>query len=196
MNIKAKFAIEKNWATTQAERTYNFGCDAALPEANSAYWRGVTIAAPPELVFRWLCQLKAAPYSYDWIDNFGRTSPRQLTPGLEQLAVGQRVMTIFKLASFEPDREITIVAGRHSWYRHLTGAGAISYLVVPDTSNPEQPPQCRLVGKVVIQYPAGPIGWFNRLWLGWGDLLMMRRQLLNLKQLAERDANLARPHSG
>jgi hypothetical protein len=40
-------------------------------------------------------------------DNLGRRSPRELTPGLDQLQVGQRIMTIFHLASFEPDRHLS-----------------------------------------------------------------------------------------
>jgi hypothetical protein len=48
---------------------------------------------------------------------------------------------------------------------------------------------CRLVVKLVGRYPHGRVG---RLLLQptmpWLDLFMMRRQLLNLKQLAERDA--------
>jgi hypothetical protein len=48
---------------------------------------------------------------------------------------------------------------------------------------------CRLVVKLVGRYPHGAVG---RLLLQptmpWLDLFMMRRQLLNLKGLAERDA--------
>jgi hypothetical protein len=36
-----------------------------------------------------------------------------------------------------------------------------------------------------VKYPRGPIGWIERLALPWGDLIMMRRQLLNFKGLAE-----------
>ncbi|MCK7580455.1 MAG: hypothetical protein MZV65_35625 [Chromatiales bacterium] len=60
------------------------------------------------IVFRWLCQLRVAPYSYDWIDNLGRTSPGVLLPGLDALEAGQRFMTIFRLVAFAPGESITL----------------------------------------------------------------------------------------
>src|SRR5256885_7618584 len=82
-------------------------CDPLLADPDGVYHRAVDIDAPAALVFRWLCQLRAAPYSYDWIDNLGRRSPRQLIEGLDQLEVGQRFM-IFRLVSFEAGRSITL----------------------------------------------------------------------------------------
>ena len=65
-----------------------------------------------------------APYSYDLLDNGGRRSPQALTPGLEQLSVGQRMMRIFKLVGFEPGRSITVLSeGR------LFGRVAVTYRV-------------------------------------------------------------------
>jgi len=139
------------------------------------------VAAPARVLFRWLCQLRAAPYSYDWIDNFGRQSPPRLTPGLERLAVGQRVMTFFELVAFEPDRHLTLVA-RAPGFGAILGV-ALSYVVAPRGES-----SSRLVVKMLVRYPRGPLGWAMRGLLPWGDLVMMRKQMLTLKRLAEASA--------
>src|SRR5713101_8113421 len=102
-------SIAYTWGSTAEERTKSFPCDDHLPDAEEACFRAVDVLAPAPILFRWLCQLKVAPYSYDWIDNLGRRSPRTLTAGLEHLEVGQRVMTIFEVVSFERDRHLTVV---------------------------------------------------------------------------------------
>lgn len=166
------------WGSTAAERAQLFPCDAILPEGTAAsYFRAVTVNAPVAIVFRWLCQLRVAPYSYDWIDNWGRPSPPTLTPGLENLAVGQTVMTMFRLASFTPNAHLTIQAVLLQW---LFGQLAVSYCVRAESAT-----RTRLIVKLCVRYPPGPLGWLMRLGLPWGDWVMMRRQLLNLKSLAE-----------
>ena len=44
--------------------------------------------APAEAVWPWVAQVRLAPYSYDWIDNRGRRSPRKLA-GLPEPRVGE-----------------------------------------------------------------------------------------------------------
>jgi hypothetical protein len=171
-------SLIRTWGTTAAERTRPFPCDAVLRDADEAYHRGISVEAAPAVVFRWLCQLRAAPYSYDWIDNFGQRSPPRLVPGLDRLEVGQRVMTIFDLVSFEPGRHLTLRLRA----RTFPGAIAVSYTVVPEGAR-----SSRLLVKLAVRYPRGPLGWVLRRLLPAGDVVMMRRQLLNLKRLAEED---------
>lgn len=168
-----------NWGTTPGERTMTFPCDRFLPEAGGEYFRAVGVAAPASVVFRWLCQLKVAPYSYDLVDNFGRRSPRELTPGVERLARGQTVMTIFEIADFREDEHLTLtLVGPLA--NALFGRAAMSYVVLPVSED-----SCRLVAKLRVLYPGRPPGSWTRWFLPWGDLLTMRKQLLTLKHLAE-----------
>lgn len=156
-----------------------FPCDCLPGPFDGEYFRGVTVHAPSATVFRWLCQLRAAPYSYDWIDNYGRQSPRRLTPGLEKLEIGQSVMRIFNLIDFATDLQITCRIKPRTSPSRLFGNVVVSYLIVPGSDG-----DCRLLAKMRVSYPRGPMGRLMRVVLPLGDLVMMRRQLLNLKTLA------------
>ncbi|HKI03292.1 MAG TPA: hypothetical protein VKK31_15040 [Thermoanaerobaculia bacterium] len=168
------------WGVEPAETAIVFPCDRLDGGFEADYYRGVTVHALPATVFRWLCQLRAAPYSYDWVDNWGRRSPRNLIPGLENLAVGQTVMTIFDLVDFESESHLTIRIKPDSPAWRLFGDVAGSYLIVPGSGD-----GCRLLAKLRVRYPKGLKGHLMRAVLPSGDLVMMRRQLLNLKALAE-----------
>lgn len=160
--------IGARWGATDDEVTAPRPCDALAGADARQADRAISIDAPVGVVYRWLCQLRAAPYSYDLLDNFGHRSPRTLTPGLEELAPGQRVMTLFTIASFARDEHLTIHSGRHT---------AVTYAVRQEGTG------TRLAVRIRFALP---------LWLAQpivlGDLAMMRRQLLNLKALAEHDA--------
>jgi hypothetical protein len=173
-------SVSQTWGTEAHERELIYPCDRLIPQPEAALFRGVTINAPAEIVFRWLCQMRVAPYSYDWIDNGGRQSPRELTPGLDNLAVGQDVMRIFNLVDFESERQLTLRVKPRSTASRTFGDVAVSYVIVPSSST-----SCRLLVKLIATYPQGTKGSFMRAFLPWGDLVMMRRQLLNLKHLAE-----------
>ena len=173
-------SISQTWGTTAEERELSFGCDKLIRQPDQALWRGITINAAPKIVFRWLCQMRVAPYSYDWLDNGGRQSPRELTAGLDDLARGQTVMRIFDLVDFTKDQHLTIRLKPHRPSAKMFGDIAVSY-----TLTPISPESCRLVVKLAGKYPAGPWGKLMRVVLPWGELVMMRRQLLNFKRLAE-----------
>jgi hypothetical protein len=177
--------VAATWGTTASERMLPFPCDSLVKNAEASLYRGVTVQAPPARVYRWLCQLKAAPYSYDWIDNVGRRSPQHLLAGLEKLEIGQDVMGIFKLVGYEEGRQITLQVKPDTAAHRAFGDLAGTYLVLP-----RNPGACRLLVKLIVRYPPGWVGLLMSRFLPWGDLVMMRRQLRNIKRLAERSPPL------
>jgi hypothetical protein len=165
--------VAANWGATPGERAMAMPCDQLLVRSRVRVHRALSVHAPASIVFRWLCQLKFAPYSYDLIDNLGRTSPRELTAGTDRLEVGQRFMSIFSLASFAQDAHITLSSRRV----------AVSYLVGAGDG------PTRLVARVLFDPAGGRLAAaLAGQALALADLVMMRKQLLTLKDLAERDA--------
>ena len=166
-----------SWGATEDDLRRLLPCDEVFPDAEAVVHRAVDVAAPPDTVFRWLCQLRAAPYSYDLVDNLGRRSPRQLTPGLDRLVVGQPAMRIFRLASFTRPEQLTFE------HRGLFGRVVVTYAVTATSAG------SHLLMRLRWTPPSLPLprGLVRRAVVA-GDLVMARRQLLNLKRLAERDA--------
>src|SRR6185295_19523787 len=169
------------WGTTGAERAAVYPVDRTLPNADQWLFRGIDVAAPAALTFRWLCQLRVAPYSYDWLDNLGRQSQQELTPGLEDVEPGQQCMTMFRVVQVEPGESITVRAPRS-----VFGDVAATYQAVP-----RGPHRSRIVVKLGVRYPEGLYGEVLHDVLPAGDLVMMRKQLRTLASLAERDARAA-----
>ncbi|CAM3240259.1 hypothetical protein BST27_24590 [Mycobacterium intermedium] len=160
------------WGATPSERAAQLPCDRLLAHAGVQADRAISVKAPPAVLFSWLCQLRVAPYSYDLLDNFGRRSPRQRDPELVNLEVGQRFMTLFKLQSLVPDEQITL----------LSQSVVVTYMIRAENSG------SRLHVRVLF----GGSQLLGRA-LALGDLVMMRKQLLTLKALAEREADLPLP---
>lgn len=146
-----------------------YPCDDFLTAPTLQAWRGIHVQAPAEVVWPWVAQVRLAPYSYDWIDNLGHRSPRQLA-GLPEPQIGDRFTAV---AGRELGRIVSVDPGKQ-----LTGTilGAfMSYVLVP------QPPDAtRLLLKIVMRTTR-----WAAAGLSVGDLILARRQLLNFKQLAE-----------
>jgi hypothetical protein len=185
--------VGSSWGVDSNEQNLAYPCDRFIKHYDAMYYRGVTIHASPKTIFRWLCQLRVAPYSYDLIDNFGRRSPKSLTPGMDNLVIGQLIRNRFRLVDYEKNKHITVLLTHkqrsESRFDHdqlrLFGEIAISYLIIPH----KIPNSCRLLVKLIVQYPTGIIGRLMTVFLPWGDKIMMRKQLLNLMNLSEKNTS-------
>lgn len=161
--------IADRWGVSDQEVARRYACDDVVPDPALQLWRGVTVGVPRQQVWPWVRQLRLAPYSYDWVDNAGRRSPRELR----------------ELPDPRPGEAFTRVAGAVACGRvvsavaqeHLTAqimGVVMSYALVGEGAT------TRLLLKVVARRSH----WWDA-GLAVGDLVMARRQLLNLARLAE-----------
>lgn len=171
----------RNWGVLEQEKDLEFQCDQVLPDSNDVFYRAITIKAEAEIIFKWLCQMRVAPYSYDLVDNLGRRSPRKLTTELSDLEIGHKFMFIFELIHFIKNQELTIALPNRAFLSKFCGSCAITYLIHVDSSENLN----RLVVKFAMRYPTNIIGWLMRNLLPAGDFIMARKQLITFKKLAE-----------
>ncbi len=169
------------WGATPDEARRAYPADELVSGTPLRMTRAVAVHAPPTVTWRWLCQVAVAPYSYDWIDNLGRRSPRELTPGADTLELGQAMAIVFRLTSYDAPHQWTGVTGRGS---RVVGPVGLTYAAEPVAGRPER---SRIVARMTVG-ASGPLTRARGQALAWGDLVMMRKQLLTLKGLAERDA--------
>ncbi|MCB0908081.1 MAG: hypothetical protein KDB63_13290 [Nocardioidaceae bacterium] len=160
--------IADRWGVSDDETRRAYPCDALVPRPAWQAWRGVTVATTTDKVWPWVVQLRLAPYSYDWIDNLGRRSPRELR-SLPDPQVGDPY-------SASAGRPVgTVVAVESGVHLTATIMGAHMSYVLVDRGH-----DTRLLLKVAAARgrALGPL-------FALGDLVMARKQLLNLKRLAE-----------
>ena len=163
--------IGDRWGVRDDEVARRYGCDDVVRRPTLEAWRAVTVHADAATVWARVRQLRIAPYSYDLVDNLGRRSPPELRDVAEPV-VGDPFTRALgrdqgRVVAVDPGRELTArIMGAH-----------MSYAVLPQDAG-----TTRLVLKVVM----GTSRWLAPA-VSVGDLVMARRQLLNLKALAEAD---------
>jgi len=169
------------WGATAAEVEAGYACDEFAVDGSVRVIRAVPVGVSAAECFVWLCQLRRAPYSYDLIDNFGRRSPREVDRRLTELRLGTDFMTIFTLVEFVPERSLTLRM-KGGWPASLFGGIALTYQLIEGEGG------ARLVCAMAVPPVGRRLGGLRRLALVWGDLVMMRKQLTVLADLAEREA--------
>jgi proline iminopeptidase len=104
------------WGATEEELAGPFPGAELVPDGSRAATMAVTIDATPEQVWPWLVQLgwdRGGWYSWDWLDNAGRQSAREVHPEWQDLTVGDRLrywlpvtgpLDSYEVAVLEPNR--------------------------------------------------------------------------------------------
>jgi hypothetical protein len=96
----------RQWGSTREERELALPGDEVPSDVMTHYTKGVTIDAPPDVVWRWLVQIgdrRAGFYSYDWIERFlfpgtvhyieGTRSATRVHPELQDVHLGDHINT-------------------------------------------------------------------------------------------------------
>lgn len=176
------------WGATAEELRRVLPGDDLVENPTFNATRAITIVAPPEDVWPWLVQVgvnRAGWYSYDLLDNLGRTSARRIVPELQALRPGD-------LLPMSPD-------GKHGIRVHALEQPRWMIWGTPgDTTwvwvlEPLPGEGTRLVARVRSEYRwLSPSILFSLL-LEFGDIWMMRRMLLNLRDRIEEAATSKPP---
>lgn len=143
--------------------------------------RAVTIQARSEEIWPWLVQIgitRAGWYSYDWVDNLGRPSARRIIPELQHLAVGDVIplspngKSGLWVKALEPNQWMLWGdnKGDVTWYWGLSPLGD---------------GHTRLITRVRNRYRWTSPSILFSLPMDVGDIVMMRRCMLGIKQQAE-----------
>jgi len=173
--------IFQYWGATAEEISSSMVGDDLCSDATVVATRSITIGAAPQEVFPWIRQMgfgRGGWYSYDWLDNLGRKSATTIHDEWQSVEAGDKIPSgpiSFTAAIVDAPRHFVLEIqslGKKSPKLHFT-------LTYELRDNPQG---TRLVTRMRsrINLPLGSL--FEKLILGPGDGIMLRRQLLNIKK--------------
>jgi hypothetical protein len=169
------------WGATKEEIESSVIGDDICKNATLVATRSITIAAPPQDVFPWIRQMgfgRAGWYSYDWLDNLGRKSASTIHDEWQSVESGDKVPSgpiAFTASIVDSPRHFVLeirTKGKKSPSLHFTLAYELR----------DHPQGTRLVTRMRshTNLPFGSL--CEKLVLGPGDGVMLRRQLLNIQK--------------
>ncbi len=173
----------ERWGTLPHEPSTPMPGDELIARPAMSATRAIIIDAPPDQVYPWFAQMgpgRAGWYSYDWIDNRGVESAREINPEWVITAPGESMGGMagigFDIVDAEPGKRLVISVATKGPL-----AFTMSYLL-----RPWGPGSTRVLVRVRGASEGG--GWLDpviRFGLGPGDFVMVRRQLLGVKERVE-----------
>lgn len=176
--------VSERWGTLPHEPSLPMPGDELIPEPALSATRAIVIATPPDEVYRWFAQMgpgRAGWYSYDWIDNRGIESAREINPEWvitePGTSMGGMAGIGFEVVDAIPGRQLVLVVATGS-----TLAFTMAYLLERWGED-----ATRVIVRVRGASGRGRLSdAFVRRLLGPGDFVMVRRQLLGVRERAER----------
>jgi hypothetical protein len=169
------------WGATDEEvaRTMPGDDIVASPTFNAT--RAISIQAAPEEIWPWIVQMglgRAGWYSYDWIDNLGRSSSRDVIANYQLPQPGD-------LVPVSPDGKHGFHVkslDRHKWLLWWDRRGDVTWAwgLYPQAGGPT-----RLVTRIRMRYDWKSPKILFLLAVDAGDIIMMRKCLQGIKERAE-----------
>ncbi|MEO8285214.1 MAG: hypothetical protein ABI670_02120 [Chloroflexota bacterium] len=177
------------WGATEDEVRGTLPGDDLVKESLCNMTRAITINAPAAEIWPWLVQMgseRAGWYSYDRLDNGGKPSADRIIPDFQHLKVGDSLVpnsntsdvSYWVVERIDPGRSIVLmtrvngsISGESSWAFVLEPLDNEHTRLIERSRSDFRP---HLVGKSMMAL-------FEPI-----DFFMMRRHLLNLKELVER----------
>jgi hypothetical protein len=172
----------QRWGANPSEVAAAMPGDDLVPVSHFTATRAITIDAPPESVWPWLMQVgfrRAGFFSYDLLDNLGRSSARTILTQWQNLNVGDVVApmanppspaTSFSLAVLDKPRTLVWAKPDSSW----------SWVLRPLPGG-----RTRLVTRLRRRYRLSFGAVLTVVLAEFGDFPMMRKMLLGIKERAE-----------
>jgi hypothetical protein len=176
----------QHWGASAGEIARSMPGDDRVSDPDEVTTRAISIRAAPRHVWPWLAQMgrgRGGLYSYDALDRmFGildQPSSKIVLPQFQKLAAGDTIPVgggaSWPVAMAKPGRILLIDVDeadvRVTWVFEIDSLG-------PDSS--------RLVTRVRARLPHTWSSPFMRWGLDHAEFIMVRRQLLNLRERAER----------
>ena len=173
--------IFQYWGATAEEISSSMVGDDLCSDATVVATRSITIGAAPQEVFPWIRQMgfgRGGWYSYDWLDNLGRKSATTIHDEWQSVEAGDKIPSgpiSFTAAIVDAPRHFVLEIqslGKKSPKLHFT----LAYELRDD------PQGTRLVTRMRsrIKVPLGSV--IEKVILGPGDGIMLRRQLLTIRK--------------
>ncbi len=172
---------QMTWGAAKEEIQKVFVGDDIVTKPHFVATRAITINAQPSEVWRWIIQIgsaRAGFYSLDWLDNAGVASSRNILPEFQKTEKDYFI-------PFTPNQKNGMWVKDYQEYEHILwwdkkGNSTWGWYLRPTENG-----KTRLITKLRTRYDFSFPWILYYLFYDFGDIVMMRKCLLGIKERAE-----------